>query len=272
MKSSMSSLARSRRLDGEAADGAAVETGAHLEGLELERALLVAARAQALRHRVLEPQVLGEALDGRQRRGHLALALQPRPDRRVGELGVVAHEGAAHVLRHHRAAGVDRHPDDDGEAVLTGVQRREVRAQAVGQHGEDARRRVDGGRVDAGVRVDGRARRDGRAHVGDRDQDPDAAVHLALGDGELVEVEGVVVVDGAPEQSAQVGGRPRRPARPPAAPPASASARAGNSGSRPYSTIASRATRASRSRCWSEGWFIGAPPSPGRRSRTRPPA
>ncbi len=130
---------------------------------------------------------------------------EPRPDGPVGELGVVVHERPADVLRHHRAALVHGHPDDDREAVLTGVQRGEVGAQAVGQHGEDARRRVDGGRVDAGVGVDRRAGRDGRGHVGDRHQDPRAAVHLALRDGELIQVLRVVVVDGAPEQLAQVG-------------------------------------------------------------------
>ena len=207
MKSSMSSLARSRGSTARPLTASPSKRARTSSVSRLQRALFVAARAQALRHRVLQPHVLGEAGDGRQRRRRR----RPRPGATLRPTGRRAWRGCARG-RGGRPPPPPRRPASTvipttiGQAVLTGVQRGEVRAQAVRQHGEDARRRVDGGGVDAGVRVDRRAGRDGRAHVGDRHQDPRAAVRLALGDGELVEVERVVVVDGAPEQAAEVVG------------------------------------------------------------------
>ncbi len=66
--------------------------------------------------------------------------------------------------------------------------------------------------------VDGGTLVDDRIHVGDRDQDLDGAAGQALGDGELIEVPRVVVVDRAPEKIAQVApplrARARRPRDP----------------------------------------------------------
>jgi hypothetical protein len=54
------------------------------------------------------------------------------------------------------------------------------------------------------VRVDRRVLLDERVHVGDRDPQPRARAVEPLGDRELVEVAGVVVVDRAPGERAQV--------------------------------------------------------------------
>ena len=65
-----------------------------------------------------------------------------------------------------------------------------------------------------GVGVDDGALMDAAVYIGDADQDADAAVGELLGPLDLVEILGGVVVDGGPEQVAQVldsgiGGRSR---------------------------------------------------------------
>ena len=52
--------------------------------------------------------------------------------------------------------------------------------------------------------VDRRAFPDHRVHVGDRDEDRHRVPARRRGDRELVEVSGVVVVDGRPEEMAEV--------------------------------------------------------------------
>jgi hypothetical protein len=63
---------------------------------------------------------------------------------------------------------------------------------------------VDRGGFACGVLIDGRIFGDEGVHVGDADHDLDAAVGQALGDFDLVEVFRGVVVDGRPEQAAQI--------------------------------------------------------------------
>ncbi len=91
------------------------------------------------------------------------------------------------------------------------------------------------------VVVDGGTLADDRIHVGDRDQDLDGAAGQALGDGELIEVPRVVVVDRAPEKIAQVAPPLVLERAGPGIRSSSSSTRGENSGSSPRSTIARRA-------------------------------
>src|SRR5207245_11058957 len=71
---------------------------------------------------------------------------------------------------------------------------------------KDLRVRVDGGGVRARVRVGRRPLRHAGVHVRDGHKHPRGAARVH-GDGELVEVARVVVVDRAPEQIARVANR-----------------------------------------------------------------
>ncbi len=53
----------------------------------------------------------------------------------------------------------------------------------------------------AGVIVDGRALLDERVHVSHRHQDLDLIVNHGLGHGKLIQIAGVVVVNGSPKKS-----------------------------------------------------------------------
>ena len=55
--------------------------------------------------------------------------------------------------------------------------------------------------------VDGRAFLDERVHVCNGDQHLDIAARQSLGNRELVEVQGVVIVDGAPQELTQIADR-----------------------------------------------------------------
>ena len=56
-------------------------------------------------------------------------AFEPRRDGVVGELGVIAHDGAVHGARGHLTRIVHRHVDDDREPLVAFAQRREVGRQ-----------------------------------------------------------------------------------------------------------------------------------------------
>ncbi len=55
-----------------------------------------------------------------------------------------------------------------------------------------------------GVQIDRRQAGDDRIHVGDGHEDFDLVAGQGLGDRQLVEVLGVIVIDGGPEQVSQV--------------------------------------------------------------------
>ncbi len=201
-------------LDREIDDGIVLEDRSRLDRLQIERAFLVPAGAQRLRRRVLGAQLLDDARDRLRLLGK-GPSLETDGHGVVRELGVVAHRRAVELAAAELSVARHHHVGDDGEAVLAFVQRGPVRRELFREHREDLRRRVNARRVRARVDVDRRALLDDRIHVGDGDQDARSASGECLGDGELVEVFGVVVVDRDPEPLAQVpdpvARGPRRP-------------------------------------------------------------
>ena len=69
----------------------------HLERVQRQRAALVTRPLQPLRHVVLDPQLRIETPYRRQALRRRPGAVEPRRDGVVGELGVVAHDGAVQV-------------------------------------------------------------------------------------------------------------------------------------------------------------------------------
>ncbi len=165
-----------RLLVRETADGVALELRAHLHGLQLEGSVVVAVRLQPLRHAVLELQVLRQPGNGRERGRRWAVALQPRADRMVCELRVVVHDGAVDLRLLAHAVVADRDLRHHREAILAGIERRQVGAQPVGQHREVPRRRVHRRGVGAGVSVERGPAGHRRAHVRDGHADRRASL------------------------------------------------------------------------------------------------
>src|SRR5262249_646966 len=138
----------------------------------------------------------------RQRAG----AVEPGRDRVVGELRLVA-DGGPIDPGFLEDPSVDDELDDQREPGFVRVERREVRRKALRHHRKDHAAGVHGGRVVAGGGVDGRALLHDRVDVGDGDEDLHVAAGHLLGDGQLIEVLRVVVVDRAPEKRREVADR-----------------------------------------------------------------
>jgi hypothetical protein len=172
-----------------------------------ERAQPVPLRAQLLGGFVLQAKLRLQILRRGSLRGRRALPFQPRPHGAVGQLRRVARDRAVGRAIPHRAVRGDRQFHHHGEPVGMLVQRREIRRQIVRQHGKVLDAGVHGGAIRGGMPVDRRILGYVAIHVGDADADADIAVRQALGDFDLVQIARSVVVDGRPEQAAQIAYR-----------------------------------------------------------------
>ena len=149
MKSSISSFARFVSSGARSASVPSREDRPRLERVELERAarLALALQAPARRGPAGAAARRGPATAA-SAGGARRLAVEPRGDAVVGELGVIAHDRA--VDRRSRVTApsvVDRHLDDDRQPVLVRIERREVGRELLRQHREDLGRGVDRRRV-----------------------------------------------------------------------------------------------------------------------------
>ena len=156
---------------------------------------------------VLKSELRVQARHRRDPRRRGALPVEPGGHRVVGQLRAVPHDRAVDLGRARRPVGAQRHLDDEREALLPLAERGEIGREPLGQHGEDPPGRVDGRRVGPRVAVERRTAADQRVDVRDRDEDLHLPGGQRLGDGELVEVARVVVVDRAPEPVAEVADR-----------------------------------------------------------------
>ena len=188
----------------EITDLVAVKDRFRLDGFQTQRSLGVPQVLQALRDPVLHAQILRQSGDGRDRLGHGAVPFQPGGHAVIGELRMIADARPVDIRALHGAVRADHHFDDNGQALLIEIQGGEVGGKLLGQHREDLGRRIHRGRVVAGVLVDGRPVLDERVHVGHGHTDLDGVSGQGLGDGELIQVAGVVVVDGSPQKVRQI--------------------------------------------------------------------
>ncbi len=185
----------------------AVEDRPGLQRFQAERAMLVAVFVQFLGGRVLQAQILRQAGDRGDRFRRLSLAVQPRGHAAVGQLGVVVDGGLVDLGGLDRAVRTDHQLDHQCQPVFGEIQRGEPGRELFGQHGEDARRRVDRGRVIGGALVQRRSPADQCVYVRHRNVHFHALAGQGFRDGELIQVFGVVVVDGAPDQLPQIAAR-----------------------------------------------------------------
>ncbi len=129
-------------------------------------------------------------------------ALHRHPD--IQDVAVFGVPDDEDVGFRERPVGSDLHLDHDRQACLALAEGCQVRRELLGKHEEDPGRGVHGRRVGPCVTVDGGTLpRDG-VDVGDAD--PHRPLLHRFRDRELVEASGLIVVDGAPEEAAQVAG------------------------------------------------------------------
>ena len=178
----------------------------HFAGLELDRAAALARLGEDL-------EELVQALDVGQQRADPAQRILARVVRdaladRVPDLGV----GQARVRVHHRlvelrvgdlAVAVDLHVADEAQPVDLGIERADAVGQGLRQHRHDEAGEIDRRRPFRGLLVERRPGTHVMRDVGDRhDQAEAVAVGLAI--HRVVEVLGVLAVDGDQRQLAQV--------------------------------------------------------------------
>ena len=166
--------------------------------------LLVAQLLERLRDLVLQFELGLQLRRRRHFRRSRRRAFEPRSHRVVGELCLVANDGAIDIAGTQRAAGIDHEFGDHGGPVHIRQQRRCAGRELIRQHGENGYAGINGGRLPFRMLIDGRIFGDKSVHVGDADHHFDVAIGQALGDFDLVEIFRGVVVDRRPQQTAQV--------------------------------------------------------------------
>ena len=182
----------------EVREHSAVVDRPRLDGAESQCALLMPQALERLCRAVLDAQLLLHAAHPCDARGRRPRAEEPRGNAVIGEFGAIAHQRAVNVGCRNSAIGRDGHFDDDAEALLVLRERCEVGRQPLGKHRKDLSGRVDAGGIGTGVRVDRGAGSHRHVDIGDRHQDLDRPVARRLGNGQLIEVARVIVVDRAP--------------------------------------------------------------------------
>ena len=204
----MSSFARFLPLDFKVPDLLPVEHRARLDRFQVQRAVLVPERLHLLRYTVLGTEVLGQPLDACDRVRGGAFAFQPVRNAVVGKLCAVADRCTVEIRAAKGPILAEDHFDDNGRAIFPVAKRREIGRQLLGEHGEDLGGGIDRGGVVPGVVVDRRALLDDGVHIRDRDKDLYRTLRHRLGDGELVQITGVVIVDRRPGEVTQVARSP----------------------------------------------------------------
>jgi len=179
-----------------------------LNRLDVERAVQVTLLAQRLGDGVLQSELGLEFSGGGDCGWRGCFVIEPRADGAVGQLRLIANQGAIEVVRSDVTIVADDEFNHDGGVVLILEQRSETGGEHLGDHGEIADTGVDRRRLGGGVLIDGAVARDIGVDVGNADQDLDVAVRELFGDFDLVEVAGGVVVDGGPQQVAEVASSP----------------------------------------------------------------
>ena len=175
-----------------------VEQDLRLRDLEVEGAFLEAPPAQ-------QPRGLDAVLHhpgyrlGKGVRG----PVDPGLHLGVGEAGGAADQGGVDLDAAAPAVPVDHHLAGHGQPRFPGKERAQPVRQPLRQHRQDAPRKVDAGAAQQRLAVEGAARLHIPGDVGNRHPYP-VAIPLLLGRHRIVEVPGILPVDGDVGARAQV--------------------------------------------------------------------
>ena len=184
--------------------GVTGENCLRFQRLQAECAVVMAQAREPLRDTILQAQIFVEAGNFRDSFGSRTRAGQPRRDAIVSELGAVVNLRPVKFRRDARTVFLENHVRHDGEAVLILVQRRQVGGERLRQHGENRGGGVNGSGVARRMAVERRTFAHQGVHVRDGDENSHLPASERFGDGKLVEVAGVVVVNGSPQQVTQI--------------------------------------------------------------------
>ena len=178
--------------------------GMDFVGLQVERALLEALILQLLRNLILQFQLRLQIAGSSDLRRSRSGSLQPCANGVVLQLSFIADDRAIDAGRLQSSRGIHHEFDHDAQAILIFEQRACAGGKFFGEHGEIADSRVDGGGFAGGVPVNRCLLGDKGVDVRNADHDFHVAIRGAFGDFNLIEVARRIVVDGGPEQIAQV--------------------------------------------------------------------
>ena len=142
--------------------------------------VFVSSLLQPLCRFVLQPDLVRQAFHPRHTLGDRTSVLEPCSHDCVGQPSLVTDESTLDLPGLDRAVGAHRKRNDDRHPVLIGVQRGQVRRQALREHRENARRSIDGSGVVLRVRVQGRAFGHEGVDIGDGDVNSQNAAIQAL--------------------------------------------------------------------------------------------
>ena len=118
MKSSITIRGAILLFAGEILERAVDIDGTRLDRFQIERAAFVAPALERLRDAVLEAQLGVEPGHGGEWRRGRCGTVQPGGDAVVGELGAIADHRGVDRRAGDVCVGIDRHRDDDGDAIL----------------------------------------------------------------------------------------------------------------------------------------------------------
>ena len=193
-----------RGLGEQVLDAVPLDHRVQLGARELECSLVRPPVAKVAGDRILPPELRVEPRHARERGGRGPGSLEPRGDRVVGQLRLVANQRAVDVRLHDRAGVVDRHVADHRFAILVLVERGAIGRELRRQHREDDRGRVNRGGVERSVLIERRVFRHQRVDVGDRDQHARRRARRFDDNLQLIQIPRVVVVDRRPGKCAEI--------------------------------------------------------------------
>ena len=177
----------------------------HFAGVNVQRAMLVAQLLERLGNFILQLELRLQF----RRRGHFwrsrRRAFQPRSDRAVSELRLIANDGPIHVARTDRAAGSRSRTQSPPPACPRFRAETTRPSKALPATSKNCRCRYKRW-SSPWPRADrsGESLRDKRIHIGDAHHHLDAAIGQAFGDFDLVEIARSIVIDRRPKQPAQI--------------------------------------------------------------------
>ena len=120
------------------------------------------------------------------------------------QLSLVADQRAINARRFDNSTGIDDELGYDAEAILIFEQRRFAGGKFFGKHGEIPNSGINRGGLLRGVLID-RGRLGNKCiHVGNADHDFHVTIRDTFGHFDLIEITRRVIVDGRPEQIAEI--------------------------------------------------------------------
>ena len=181
-----------------------VEHDARFRPAEIEGAALLPLRPEGVVEGAQGPELGSQ---GRHRGGGIApriLVFEERPHLGVGEPGSGANHRLEETIARHPPGPADVHLADHGQPIHLGHEGAQAIGEGLGEHGNHPTGEVDARAPGLGALVQGAARLDVMANVGDGHKQAPSRAASGLGEDRVVEVLGVLPIDGHEGRAAQI--------------------------------------------------------------------